>query len=194
MLHDDERTVGMRLAEERLFIKQVQEGQQEAYAQLVTRHQQMIYRVCFQLCKNHTVAEDLTQDTFLKAYESIHQFRGDASFSTWLYQIATRLCLNWRRRQGIERQRAASEAEVTLSNMPSHGSVEHDVIDRFQQQAIHSLVQSLNHPYQEVVELFYFQGWSYEEIAQSLGISVKTVESRLYRARNILREQGGVLI
>lgn len=182
------------LLEERNFIEQSLAGSLDAFSELVRMNQHMVYRVCLEFTKQQQAAEDLTQDTFVRAYESLETFRFESTFATWLYRIAARQCLNWRRRSMGELAKATSLTSEQFDALPALVSVENLVVAKSQDEALHRLIVELRQPYREVVEMFYFEGRNYEDIACRLGISIKTVESRLYRARSILRAQGGVFI
>ena len=89
-------------------IEAVLAGQRDAFADLVTRYQGLVFSVCRKLTGDATAAEDVAQETFLKAYRALAAYRQEAAFSTWLYQIAVRQCLDWRRRQ--QRETARTQA------------------------------------------------------------------------------------
>lgn len=178
-------------------IRAVLAGQSEAYADLVKRYQGWVLGVCRKLTGDETAAEDLAQDTFLRAYRALATYREESSFSTWLYQIAVRQCLDWRRRQQREAVRQSAWQQEAVIN-GGHGYVwtdatpEATVVAREGRAEVRRLARSLREPYRTVVDLFYFQQRSCEDIAAATGATVKTVESQLYRARRLLRQQGGV--
>jgi RNA polymerase sigma factor (sigma-70 family) len=164
-------------------------GNREAYGELVAKYQSMVYRVCLKITHDEHAAEDLAQEVFIKAYHALPGFRQDASFSTWLYQIAVRKCLDWRRSFERERQRRG-EAPYDEYEWPDPDSPERRLVEKERTLRLRELVDGLHEPYRTVTTLFYFHQQSYQEIAERTGTSVKTVESQLYRARRMLREKG----
>jgi RNA polymerase sigma-70 factor (ECF subfamily) len=147
--------------------------------------------------KNKQDAEEVTQDAFIRAHRGLENFRGDASFSTWLYQIATNLAHNrywyWFRRkrdQSISFDQPLCEgSEVTIENMipsnrenPAEATVTQEFVDR-----VSECMNELNPKHKEILVLRNVRNFSYEEIAKELEISVGTVKSRIARARESLR-------
>ncbi|RKU18180.1 RNA polymerase subunit sigma-24 [Candidatus Poribacteria bacterium] len=178
---------------EALLIADLCEGDETALAPLVERYKRMVYRLAVQITKNHADADDVMQETFIKVYRSIHTFRRDAAFETWLYRITVNEALNFVRRR--ERQRestiettpeAAYEAStryrVELANDP-HAQAEKAELRQYVTEAVNSL--SLKH--RMVVILHEFEGLTHAEIASILNCSEGTVRSRLHYARKKLR-------
>ena len=149
--------------------------------------------MCLKAAKQRAEAEDLLQEVFLSAYRGIGSFRGDAEFATWLYRIAMRKCIDWQRR--IERDRPfTSHHELDLVQMAGPETTpEENYVTQEQKGAIAGLLLSLPEPYRSTMQMYYIDERSYQEISASAGVSVKTVESRLYRARKMLREKGAEL-
>lgn len=184
-----------------LLIERVKKGDVSAYNDIVTRYYDRIFARVSQLLKNRQDAEEVTQDAFIRAQRGLESFRGDASFSTWLYQIATNLAHNrywyWFRRkrdQSISLDQPLNESgDLTLENlMPSEGenpaeaTVTQEFVDR-----VSECMHELNDKHKEVLILRNVNNLSYDEIAQQLEISVGTVKSRIARARESLRELMG---
>ncbi|QQE78974.1 RNA polymerase sigma factor [Alicyclobacillus sp. SO9] len=152
----------------------------------------MVYRVCLKITGNRDAAQDLAQDVFLKAYDGLPAFRQDASFSTWLYQITVRTCLDWKRGSARYQQRLNAVAVQSRQEVPVD-TPEQTVVKKERSAELMSLMESLREPYRTVTKMFYLHKFSCQEIAQRRGVSVKTVESQLYRSRRILREKGDAL-
>jgi RNA polymerase sigma-70 factor (ECF subfamily) len=184
-----------------LLIERVKSGDIAAYNDIVTRYHDKIYARVSQLLKDKQDAEEVTQDAFIRAHRGLENFRGDASFSTWLYQIATNLAHNrywyWFRRKRDQSisldQPLGEDGDTTLENlMPSDGespaeaAVTQEFVDR-----VSECMQGLNEKHKEVLILRNVKNLSYDEIAGQLGISVGTVKSRIARARESLRESMG---
>lgn len=184
-----------------LLIERVKNGDIAAYNDIVARYHDRIYARVSQLLKNKQDAEEVTQDAFIRAHRGLENFRGDASFSTWLYQIATNLAHNrywyWFRRkrdQSISLDQPLSEdGDLTLENLmpcegenPAEATVTQEFVDR-----VSECMHDLNEKHKEVLILRNVKNLSYDEIAQQLEISVGTVKSRIARARESLRDLMG---
>lgn len=189
------------LDSENLLIERVKNGDVAAYNDIVTRYYDRIFARVSHLLKNKQDAEEVTQDAFIRAQRGLANFRGDASFSTWLYQIATNLAHNrywyWFRRKRDQSisldQPLGDDGDLTLENlMPSEGetpaeaTITQEFVDR-----VSECMHGLNEKHKEVLILRNVQNLSYDEIAQQLEISVGTVKSRIARARESLREMMG---
>ena len=172
-----------------LLIERVKAGDVAAYDAMVTRYYDRIFARVSQLLNNKQDAEEVTQDAFIRAHRGLDNFRGDASFSTWLYQIATNLAHNrywyWFRRkldQSISLDQPLSDdASLTLENVmpcasenPAEAVVTQEFVDR-----VSDCMQSLNEKHKEVLILRNVKNLTYDEIAQQLEISVGTVKSRI---------------
>ena len=179
---------------ETLLIDELREGDMAALAILVEKYKRLVYRVAIQITKNHEDANDVMQDTFLKVYESIHSFRKDAAFETWLYRIVVNHATNLVKHR--ERRRESplsdtSEMEIhpdlrrtaDLANNP-HLNLEKKERQRWVTQAINSLPLKQR----TVVILHEFEGLTHPEIASILNCSEGTVRSRLHYARHKLRD------
>ena len=184
-----------------LLIERIKNGEHAAYNDMVERYWDRIYARVNHLLKNKQDAEEATQDAFIRAHRGLENFRGEASFSTWLYQIATNLAHNrywyWFRRkrdQSISLDQPLTEdGELTLENVmpssgetPSEAAVTQEFIDR-----VTECMSGLGEKHRAVLLLRNVHNLSYEEIAQQLEISVGTVKSRIARARESLRELMG---
>ena len=179
---------------ETLLIDELREGDMAALAILVEKYKRLVYRVAIQITKNHEDANDVMQDTFLKVYESIHSFRKDAAFETWLYRIIVNHATNLVKHR--ERRRESplsviSEMEIhpdlrrtaDLANNP-HLNAERKERQRWVTQAVNSLPLKQR----TVVILHEFEGLTHPEIASILNCSEGTVRSRLHYARHKLKD------
>ena len=180
-----------------LLIERIKAGDMAAYNVMVIRHYDRIFSRVLQLLNNKQDAEEVTQDAFIRAHRGLENFRGDASFSTWLYQIATNLAHNryWylfrrKRDQSISLdQPQCDNGSLTLENVmpcadenPAEAVVTQEFVDR-----VSACMQYLNDKHKEVLILRNVKNLTYDEIAQQLEISVGTVKSRIARARESLR-------
>jgi len=172
----------------------VRGGEPRLFAELVTRHRDAVYATALRLLGNTADAEDVAQEAFLKAFRGLAGFRGDARFSTWLYRITVNLCADHARRHGRpdRRTRAIDDAGEIADGRTD---LEAGVLAAEERRAVERAVMDLEDRYRSIVVLHYYQKLSYEEIAAVLDMPLKTVETRLYRARRMLRgalEPGGV--
>ena len=180
-----------------LLIERIKAGDMAAYNVMVIRHYDRIFSRVLQLLNNKQDAEEVTQDAFIRAHRGLENFRGDASFSTWLYQIATNLAHNrywyWFRRKRDQSisldQPQCDDGSLTLENVmpcadenPAEAVVTQEFVDR-----VSACMQYLNEKHKEVLILRNVKNLTYDEIAQLLEISVGTVKSRIARARESLR-------
>ena len=184
-----------------LLIERIKNGDAAAYNDIVARHYDRIYARVSQLLKNQQDAEEVTQDAFIRAHRGLDKFRGDAAFSTWLYQIATNLAHNrywyWFRRKrdysiSLD-QPLSNDGDLTLENVmpcegenPAEAAVTQEFVNR-----VSECMAGLNEKHKEVLILRNVKNLSYEEIAQQLDISVGTVKSRIARGRESLRDLMG---
>ena len=166
------------LAEEQL-IKAWQAGDLGAFEVVFARHQGMIYNLAFRILGNLDDAQDIKQETFLRAHRAIRTFRGDCQLSTWLCRIATNLCLSLRRR--------AEEHTVSLEERFEEAAIQPDLEALMDQRTLQANVQraldQLPEHHRLLLVLRDFEGLSYEEIAIIMGCSVAGVNTRLHRAR-----------
>ena len=150
-------------------------------------HQHRVFGVALRMLGSRAEAEELAQEVFLRAHRAIADFRGDAKLSTWLYAIASRLCLN---RLTSGERRLAREGEETIARLPSSLASPADELERSERDAaLHRAIAELSDERRMVVVLRDLEGLSYEEIAAALELELGTVRSRLHRARLDLKEK-----
>lgn len=186
------------IALDRLLVDRFKNGDAAAFDELVTRYWDRIFGMVNQLLRNKQDAEEVTQDAFIRAHRGLSNFRGDAAFSTWLYQIATNLARNrywywWRRKRDQSfslDQPLGQDGSTTLADLipaemetPEDATVTQEFANR-----VAECMDMLNEKHREILILRNVQNLAYEEIAEILGISVGTVKSRIARARESLRE------
>ena len=160
------------------LVARARRGDPSAFEEIVRRHQQRVYNHAYRMLRRHEDAEDVTQEAFLKAFESLPRLRDDAALGAWICRIAANLCLSWLRGQ-------ARVAEISRdpAALPSH---EPDGSDMGQQ--VRDAVLRLPAKYRLAVVAFYLEGRSYEEAARTIGVPVRTLKTLLYRARKLLRQ------
>ncbi len=172
----------MSKAEERILIAKVLNGQTEAYRILVDRYHKGLVIYLVNLLGDEMQAEDIAQEAFLQAYRKLDSFDPAYSFSTWLYRIAMNMSLRY----------MAKNKPVLLhtdQSVSDAASLEESYDKQAARTAIRQAVRTLNPNYQQVINLYYWDGKSYEEIAQILGCPIGTVRTWLARSKQSLREE-----
>jgi RNA polymerase sigma-70 factor (ECF subfamily) len=190
-----------RAAGEAQFVERLRAGEAAAFDRLVQERSGEVYALLYRLTEDTEEARDLTQETFLRAFQNIARFRGDADLKTWIYRIAINQARNrwrwWRRRRrdktvSLDVESGAREETLgaTLCD-PNERNPEQQTLARERETALRAALQTLGHPFREAVILRDVEGLSYEEIAATLEISIGTVKSRLSRGRIELRRKLG---
>ena len=164
----------------------VRAGETRLFAELVQRYQDPVFAMALRFVGAPVDAEDVAQEAFLRAYRGLEGFKGDAKFSTWLYRITWNLCADWKRKHGGPRkQTAALDAAGDFAD--ARVDLEADVLDGEERERVRRALEGLDERYRSVVTLLYYEKMSYDQIAAVLDVPLKTVETRLYRARKMLR-------
>lgn len=181
----------MTREQEAMIVRKVLQGDVNAFEKLVTEYEKAVYAIAQRMTGNTEDAADMTQETFIKAYNSLSSFRGDSKFSVWLYRIANNVCLDFLRSK-------SRRPTVSLSTEDDDGEeTQLDIADESQspelllessltRDAVRRGLDSLPPDYKQILLLREIQGLSYEEIAAALGIESGTVKSRIFRARKRL--------
>lgn len=191
----DDQNVGAQKDAE--LVKAVVEGSMAAFDELVIRHKDRVFTVCYWFLGDHAEAGDYAQETFIKAFRSLKKFRFESAFSTWLYRIAVNTCKNrlksseYRKKKktlSLNRPEGHDENPVN-DNLPDDCPSPMDELENKQmRERILKAIDTLSPEQKSVVVLRDIEGLSYEEIAQITGFGMGTVKSRLARARLALRD------
>ncbi|HLT35889.1 MAG TPA: sigma-70 family RNA polymerase sigma factor [Enhygromyxa sp.] len=174
------------LDDEALVERAANGGDNAAFAELVRRHQGKVRGLLLRLTGNPTLADDLAQEVFLRAYRGLVGFEGRSRFSTWIYRISYNVFLNHRSRskdlaalpQGFESSAAAPESELS----PGRFDMRRDLA---------AAITELPERYRVVVTLYYLEDVSYPEIAEILDLPLGTIKTHLHRAKKLLRQHLG---
>lgn len=172
---------------ERQLIVRARSGDRSAVRDLVDLHKDRLFAFIWRMIRNHHEAEDICQDAFLKAFASLHTFSLDYRFSTWLFTIGYRVCLN-RMRQKRALTGEAYDGALSLADSPTAGGALESEEVALLKERVWDAVERLSPPQRATVLLFYRQEFSCQEIARVLELPVATVKSHLHRARKRLRE------
>lgn len=181
------------------FVERLKRGDSAAFETLVNERSGEIYGLLYRLTESSEEARDLTQETFLRAFQSIGHFRGESDLRTWIYRIAINQARNrwrwWRRRRrdvtvSIDAPQPNGTASLIGTLKSDNGrNPETDALAHERERALKKALGSLKRVYREAVVLRDIEGFAYEEIAVALDISVGTVKSRLARGRQELRRK-----
>jgi len=175
---DTARSIDSRLVERTLA------GEPEAFQELVERHQGRLFALARHYTRNAADIEDMVQDTFLKAYARLEGFDHRSSFYTWIYRIATNTILDVLKRRGRSPIRAVEDPEVIVEVVPVDAPSPMASLEAGEVAAItRRVLDELPDIFKAVLVMREFDGLAYQDIADQLGISIGTVESRLFRAR-----------
>ena len=182
---------------DRDLLSRAQAGDADAFEALVARHRDDVFALALRITRSEADAAEITQDTFLSAYQHLPQFRGDAAFGSWVYRIAANNALMRLRRQRVKQ---AAESELRGPEFNERGSLveppnpnfvraaDEEMLDAELGAAIQRATDQLPESYRQVFLLRDVDGLSYDEIAAVTGESVAAIKSRLHRARLALRE------
>jgi len=167
------------------LVSRILAGETALFEEVVRRHQDMVYGITSKFLGSGSDAEDAAQEVFLRAYRNLQGFKRQSKLSTWLYRIAYNLCTDRMRARRLPGRQAESFDEHAHAD--SRSAPEEVTLAAERQRSVQHAVDGLQQIYKEVVILHYYQGMSMEETAAVIGVPVKTVETRLYRARKALR-------
>lgn len=169
------------------------QGDQKAYAELLQRYRESVYFMMLKMCSNKDDAEDLTIEAFGRAFKKLEQYSPDFAFSTWLFKIASNNAIDFIRRKKIKysvpiesKNEDGESFDYTVNIKASGLDPEESFIKKQKIDTIRLLVDSLKPKYKEMIELFYFQEMSHEEISKQLNLPIGTIKAQLFRARDLL--------
>lgn len=176
------------------LVRKAQHGDLHAYDELVRHYQERIYSTIYHMTANHEDANDLAQETFIKAFQALHTFKGDASFYTWLYRIAVNKTLNFlKQRRNKAPQLSLNDLDFNAEHDPGLVALISDRTPRRDnalaelQEKLNAAMLKLSEPHRLVVTLHDIQGLSHEEIGEIMDCNAGTVRSRLFYARQQLQ-------
>jgi RNA polymerase sigma-70 factor (ECF subfamily) len=173
----------MNASSDRDLIVRARRGENDAFGELVTRYQTGVFNVCYRLFHERGEAEDLAQETFMRAYDRLHTFDLEREFGPWIRRVAANLCLNYLESRKVTAQ-LDEERDADQSQLPEAAAEVHE-----RSEQIRAALLSLPPQYRVVVELRHYQELSYDEIANELNIPLSDVKSHLFRARKLLLEK-----
>lgn len=179
------------------LVARCKQGDTDAFEPLVKKYQRKMVNIAYRIIGTYEDACEIAQDAFVSAYKNLKNFRGDSQFSTWLYSITVNLAKNRAQKTRTEMGRQAFSLDETIKTDTGEISVDlpsqdPSALDRLEQddiqQAVQECINGLDHEFRAVVVLREIQGFAYNEIGDILKIAEGTVKSRLFRARDLLRD------
>lgn len=175
----------MTKTDDQSYIKAVLKGNTNAYAILVDRYKSMIYTLAVKMVKSREEAEEISQDTFIKAYKNLSKFKGDSKFSTWLYKIAYRTCLD-SLKKNTEKYQTGTIDEITINKIKTTEGVLDGIERKERAEIINKCMQDLPDDERSILWFFYFEELSLKEIVEVTSLSEANVKVKLHRARKRL--------
>jgi len=175
------------------LVRHARRGDLGAYDELVKRYQQRIYATIYHMTSNHEDANDLAQDSFIKAFQALKSFRGGSSFYTWLYRIAVNKTINYLKQRKNKHHFSLNDIDFNTENNPDLVALISDKTPVREvgltelQKKLNEALMRLSEPHRMVVVLHDVQGQSHEEIAEIMDCNIGTVRSRLFYARQQLQ-------
>ena len=179
--------------EDLVIVRKIQAGDVDAFDSLIFKYRERVYSVIYNLTSNREDASDLTQETFIKAFQSINRFKGKSSFFTWLYRISLNTSLTHLRKNKLRRffsfEKMVEEdhTEGFIENLRTESDSDKAALMTELQERLNDAFQKLSVKHRTVITLFEIDGLSHKEIADIVGTSIGTVRSRLHYAKQFLQ-------
>ena len=184
---------GVSRVTEQELVSAAKAGDQQAFEQLVLDNQNRIYSLAVRLAGDREEAFDLAQEAFVKAWQGLPSFQGESSFATWIYRLATNVCIDYlrkqKRRRQVESEVSLDDEEVSWTEPADWSQDPHRQLERSEQgRALARGLEALPEQQRQILVLRELSGLSYQEIAGKLDLDLGTVKSRIARARMALRK------
>jgi RNA polymerase sigma-70 factor (ECF subfamily) len=179
--------------EDLVIVRRIQAGDVDAFDSLILKYRERVYSVIYNLTSNREDASDLTQEAFIKAFQSIKRFKGQSSFFTWLYRIALNTSLTHLRKNKLRRffsfEKMVEEdhTEGFIENLKTESDSDKAALMTELQERLNDAFQKLSVKHRTVITLFEIDGLSHKEISDIVGTSIGTVRSRLHYAKQFLQ-------
>lgn len=188
-------TLSAKATEDYVLVQLAMQGNQKAFAQLMSRYRQSVFHAILKMVNNREDAEDLTLEAFGKAFNKLGSYTPNFAFSTWLFKIAVNNCIDYMRKKRLhtlsldEPIEAGSKQDFSELARSTTRDPEAEMIREQRVEVLRNLINGLNDKYRLMVELRYYEQLSYEEIASELAIPLGTVKAQLFRAKELLSAQ-----
>ena len=188
-----EQTFDLSHEDDELLVNRARRGDSTAFDVLIERYKERLYATVYHMTSNHEDANDLVQDTFIKAYKSLGSFKGHSSFYTWLYRIAVNRTINFLKRRKNRNQFSLDDVDSSIQTDPDFVELMSHVTPRREasltelRARLNEALQELSEPHRAVVVMHDIQGMTHADIAKVMNCSEGTVRSRLFYARQQLQ-------
>ena len=175
------------------LVKKAKAGDGRAYDQLMAMYHDAVFNIILRMVHNRQEAEDLTQETFIKAYNSIASFNEEYAFSTWLFKIATNHCIDFFRKRklktfSMDEPVKYKDDEISHEYADTNPTIEKEMVASEKSRIIRQAIEKLPDKYRTAIILRHHEEKSYEEIAEILDLPLGTVKARIFRAREMLKK------
>ena len=187
----DSKNFSSRTREDYILACEAIKGDEQAYEKLLLQYRDMIYFTILKMINNRQDAEDLTIESFAKAFIHIDQYKPTYAFSTWLFKIATNNCIDYfRRKNAKSKSSEKQEIEGGMDEFVDKADIgpEKSLMKKQRKEFVIKILSELNPEYKKLIELRYYKELSYNEIAETLSIPIGTVKAKLYRAKSLISE------
>ncbi|MBS1250660.1 MAG: ECF RNA polymerase sigma factor SigW [Chloroflexi bacterium] len=175
--------------DEKQWARQAQEGNADAFSNLVVAYQKQVFSVCYRMLGTPTAAEDAAQEAFIRAYKAIDSYDVERSFATWVLSIASNYCIDQIRKRKVTLLSMDNEKYGWLAPPAQDPTPERSLVEKEKQAQVHALLETLSETDRAAIVLQYWHDFSYQEIAEALSLTVSAVKSRLFRARKTMAEE-----
>lgn len=176
------------------IIKKAAKGDKDAFEKLIIKYEKRVYNIAYQMFGNEHDAMDVAQDVFIKVYQSLHKFNNKSAFSTWLHRITVNTCIDAHRKrkkdkqvESIDETRENDDGVLTKQYVDKGLTPEEAAIKKENIMMVREAIDSLKEDHKAIIILRDIKGYSYDEIADILEVSIGTVKSRIARARSQLK-------
>ena len=171
--------------EDQQLINQILNGDTSAYGKLIARYKDLVFTLALRMLKHREEAEEVSQDAFLKTYRSLHKFKGDSKFSTWIYKVTYNTCLD-RIKKNKKHYNDVAIDDFTINKLETIDNALQHIIDSERQLLIKKCIEKLPPDDAYIMTLFYFEELSLDEISEIIQSTSNTIKVKLYRARKKL--------
>ena len=180
-------------SEDIILIDEAIAGKQDAYQKLMTNYRQLIYNLIFRMIRNKEDVQDLTQEAFIKAFNSLDKFDKQFSFSTWLFKIATNNCIDYLRKKklntfSIDKDIGTEDDDFQFEIPDTETIPDRNILDTERKKILEEAIESLPNKYKSVILLRHRDEKDYEEIAKKLKLPLGTVKAHIFRGRELLNK------
>ena len=175
----------MIINDDQQYIDKVLQGDTNSFANLVDKYKDLVYSLVIKMTKNREEAEEISQDTFIKAFQNLEKFKGESKFSTWLYKIAYRTCLDTLKKNKNHRSNYDFN-EITLNQIKSTDSILNDLERKDRANVMKDCLDKLPSEERSILWMFYFDELSLKEIIEVTNLSEANLKVKLHRARKRL--------